>query len=580
MLLQQRSGKAMTDPRDTWTLDDGTALRLRPIRPGDAPIEQAFVRELSPESRFFRFMGEMRELSPEMLRHLTTPDPATELALIVTTVADGRERELAVGRFAHNPDGESCEFAIVVADAWQGKGIGKRLMQALIEAARTRGLQRFEGYVLASNYHMLDFVRALGFSVHSSVTDPTVKLVSLSLAQADGDRAVIVFNAGSSSVKFALYRTAGALDVLAHGRIENIEIAPRFVPGDGGVPNDIALEGDTVGKREHALRFLFNWIREHHPGVTLAGAGHRVVHGGTRFAAPCMVDASVLRELERFIPLAPLHQPHSLAIIRALAAVAPALPQVACFDTAFHLTQDRLATTYALPRELTDRGVRSYGFHGLSYEYIAQCLPEHLGDIAPLRIVAAHLGNGASLCAMRGGRSVATSMGFSALEGLVMGTRSGSIDPGVLLHLMREDGMDAASLEDLLYRRSGLLGVSGISHDMRVLLSSDDPRAAEAVDLFVHRAVSQIGALVATLGGIDALVFTAGIGENSPIVRERIGNALSWLGVGIDASRNAANGPRVSADGSRVSVWAIPTDEELMIARHAYELVGKTRHAG
>ena len=570
----------MTEYRDAWKLEDGTALELRAIRPGDALIEQAFVRELSPESRFFRFMGEMRELSPELLRQLTTPDPVTEVALIVTTIADGRERELAVGRIAHNADGESCEFAIVVADAWQGKGIGKRLMQALTGAAAMRGLKRVEGYVLASNYHMLDFVRALGFSVHSSVTDPTVKLVSLKLAEPVGDRAVIVFNAGSSSVKFALYRTAEALKVLAHGRIENIEIAPRFVPGDGGASSEIALEGDTVGKRENALRFLLNWICENHSGVTLAGAGHRVVHGGTRFAAPVVVDAAALAELEHFVPLAPLHQPHSLAIIRALAAVAPALPQVACFDTAFHLTQDRLATMYALPREYIERGVRSYGFHGLSYEYIAQCLPAHLGDITRLRIVTAHLGNGASLCAMHGGRSVATSMGFSALEGLVMGTRSGSIDPGVLLHLIREDRMDAATLEDLLYRRSGLLGVSGISHDMRVLLASDDPHAAEAVNLFVHRAVSQIGALIATLGGVDAVVFTGGIGENAPVIRERICGALSWLGVAIDAARNASNGPRISVDESRVSAWVIPTDEELMIARHTYELVGSARHAG
>lgn len=563
----------MNAPGAAWSLVDGTSLTLRPIRPGDAPMEQAFVRGLSPESRFFRFMGELRELSPDLLRHLTSPDPATEVALIVTLLNDGREQEIAVGRFAHNPDGESGEFAIVVADAWQGKGIGRRLMQALIDAARQRRLKRIEGFVLSSNYHMLEFIRTLGFSVHSSAADPTVKLVSLELPSEGKKGAVVVFNAGSSSIKFALYRCDDGLKSAAHGRIENVEHAPRFVPGDGTAPRALAIPGDAQARRSGSLEFLLGWLRERLGGEPLIAAGHRVVHGGARFSTPLLLDPGLLAELDRFVPLAPLHQPHNLAVIRALTAVAPALPQVACFDTAFHLTQDTLATMFALPRELRDRGVRRYGFHGLSYEYIAAALHEYLGAGADGRVIVAHLGNGASLCAMRNRRSVGTSMGFSALEGLMMGTRTGSIDPGVLLHLMREDGMDAAALETLLYHRSGLLGVSGLSHDMRVLLESSDPRAAEAVDLFVYQAVRHLGSLVATHGGLDALVFTAGIGENAAPVREKICKALAWLGVEIDAVRNTANGPCISAPGSRVSVWVIPTDEELMIARHAAAIV-------
>ena len=561
---------------ETWRLAEGTELSLRPIQPGDAPIEQAFVRGLSPESRFFRFMGEMRELSPGLLRYLTSPDARTEVALIVTTAKDGCEQEIAAGRFAHNPDGESCEFAIAVAEAWQGKGIGRRLMQVLIAAARRRGLRRFEGYVLASNYRMLEFVRALGFSVHSSAADSTVKLVSLDLRTGESGGAVVVFNAGSSSIKFALYRRDPGLEPVAHGRIENVEEMPRFIPGDGSPQRDLPVEGDAHSRRMRSLEFLLGWMRERMAGERLVAAGHRVVHGGARFATPRLLDAAVLAELDRLVPLAPLHQPHNLAVIRALSAVAPALAQVACFDTAFHLTQEPLATQYALPRELRDRGIRRYGFHGLSYEYIAEALPGILGEAAEGRVIVAHLGNGASLCAMHGRRSVGTSMGFSALEGLMMGTRTGSIDPGVLLHLMREDGMNAAGLEDLLYHRSGLLGVSGLSHDMRVLLASSDPRAAEAVDLFVYQAVRHLGALVATMGGLDALVFTAGIGENAAPVREKICRALAWLGIEVDVAGNAAHGPCISARGSRVSAWVIPTDEELMIARHAVALVERS----
>jgi acetate kinase len=283
----------------------------------------------------------------------------------------------------------------------------------------------------------------------------------------------------------------------------------------------------------------------------------------------------VLAVLESFIPLAPLHQPHNLAAIRALLDAAPGLPQVACFDTAFHATQSSVATRYAVPRELEARGVRRYGFHGLSYEYIASVLPDYLGARAGGRVVVAHLGNGASLAALRGQRSVGTSMGFTALEGLVMGTRPGSIDPGVLLYLLQEMKMDATAVADLLYHRCGLLGVSGISHDMRELLASTEVRAAEAVDLFVYRTVTQIGGLVAALEGLDALVFTAGIGEHSGPVRERICQGLAWLGVDFDPAANAHHGPRISREGSPVSVWVIPTNEELMIARHTLQVIGK-----
>ena len=309
-------------------------------------------------------------------------------------------------------------------------------------------------------------------------------------------------------------------------------------------------------------------------GAGVLAAGHRVVHGGARFREPVVVDREVLAVLETFIPLAPLHQPHNLAAIRALLDAAPRLPQVACFDTAFHSTQPRLATLYALPRELEARGVRRYGFHGLSYEYIANVLPDYLGDHAAGRVVVAHLGNGSSLCAMRERRSVATSMGFTAVEGLVMGTRPGSLDPGILLYLMQEMGMDASAVSDLLYHRCGLLGVSGISHDMRELLASADPRAVEAVDLFVYRAVTQIGGLVAALEGLDSLVFTAGIGEHAAPVRERICKGLAWLGLELDVQANERNGPRISREGSPVSAWVIPTNEELMIARHTLQAIG------
>ncbi len=390
--------------------------------------------------------------------------------------------------------------------------------------------------------------------------------------------AVLVLNSGSSSVKFALYRAAGGdSQRLLSGEIDNIEHAPhlslREASGDAS-ERGLKAYSDPGRTRAEALSFLIDMLSQRAGGAGVLAAGHRVVHGGARFREPVVVDRDVLAVLETFIPRAPLHQPHNLAAIRALLDAVPGLPQVACFDTAFHSTQPRLATLYALPRELEARGVRRYGFHGLSYEYIAGVLPDYLGDGAGGRVVVAHLGNGSSLCAMRERRSVATSMGFTAVEGLVMGTRPGSLDPGILLYLLQEMHMDAAAVSDLLYHRCGLLGVSGISHDMRELLASTDPRAAEAVGLFVYRAVTQIGGLVAALEGLDGIVFTAGIGEHAAPVRERICKGLAWLGLELDSEANERNGPRISREGSPVSAWVIPTNEELMIARHTLQAIG------
>ena len=299
-----------------------------------------------------------------------------------------------------------------------------------------------------------------------------------------------------------------------------------------------------------------------------------MVHGGIEFSAPVRVNAAVLDALARLVPLAPLHQPHNLAAIRAVAARAPELPQVACFDTAFHTGQPPLAQAFALPRRLTEAGLRRYGFHGLSYEYIAHLLPSVDVRAASGRTVVAHLGNGASMCALAAGRSAASTMGFTALDGLPMGTRCGAIDPGVLLYLLEHEGMDARALEKLLYHESGLLGVSGVSSDMRALLASDDAHAREAVDLFVYRIVRELGSLAAALGGLDALVFTAGIGENAPSIRSRVCRAAAWLGIELDENANARGGPRISSAGSRTSAWVLPTYEELMIALHTRAALG------
>lgn len=391
--------------------------------------------------------------------------------------------------------------------------------------------------------------------------------------------AILVVNAGSSSIKFSLFLVGdggeAGLAPLLKGQIEGIHTAPRFAARDaaGAVVEERSwAQGDALG-HEGAVAFLGDFLRTRLGGHRLAAVGHRVVHGGLDYAEPVRVDGAILERLARLIPLAPLHQPHNLAPIRALLANRPELPQVACFDTAFHRGQSELAQAFALPAEITQRGVRRYGFHGLSYEYIASVLPALDPRAAQGRTAVLHLGNGASACALLAGKSVASTMGFTAVDGLPMGTRTGTLDPGVLLYLMDELGMDARAIEKLIYQQSGLLGVSGISSDMRTLLDSEDPRARFAVELFVYRIGRELGSLAAALGGLDALVFTGGIGEHAAPIRERVCRAAAWLGVELDASANAAGGPRIAAAASRVSAWAIPTNEELTIARHTRQLV-------
>ena len=382
--------------------------------------------------------------------------------------------------------------------------------------------------------------------------------------------AILAINAGSSSIKFALF--AGTVLARAcHGQIEGIGAAPRFRAEDGAgmVLADTTYPPGTT--HEALLGGLLDFVTAHQGGVALHAVGHRVVHGGTTFDRPVLVDAAVLVQLDALSPLAPLHQPHNLAPIRAIAATRPGLAQVACFDTAFHCTMPAVAAHFALPRALTAAGIRRYGFHGLSYEYLARRLRVLDPARASGRVIAAHLGNGASLCAMRDGRSVETTMGFTALDGLMMGTRSGSLDPGVVLHLIEQLGMSAEKVSELLYHRAGLLGVSGISQDMRVLLASADPAAADAVALFVYRIVHEAGALAAGLGGIDGFVFSAGIGEHAAPVRASVGARLGWLGVRLDPGANARGAGRISAADSAVAVWVIPTDEEAMIALHTRE---------
>jgi acetate kinase len=382
---------------------------------------------------------------------------------------------------------------------------------------------------------------------------------------------ILVLNAGSSSLKFTLYASnAAGPRRLVRGQIESLTTTPVFVARDAQdriVQQSDWPDRDALG-HAGAVAYVLDFVRQQQSQHALAAVGHRVVHGGEEFGAPVRIDAAVLARLETLVPLAPLHQPHNLAPMRVIAERAPALPQVACFDTAFHRTQEPVARAFGLPREITERGVRRYGFHGLSYEYIADVFPRFDAAAARGRVVVAHLGNGASMCAMRAGKSVATTMGFTALDGLLMGTRAGSLDPGVVLYLLDELKMDARAIERLLYHQSGLLGVSGVSSDMRTLLSRDDPRSTFAIALFCYRVRRELGSLAAALGGVDAIVFTGGIGEHAAPIRERICRDAQWLGVTLDERSNAAGGPRISGEGSRVSAWVIPTDEESMIARH------------
>jgi acetate kinase len=385
---------------------------------------------------------------------------------------------------------------------------------------------------------------------------------------------ILIFNAGSSSIKFALYGVEPLESLLFRGEIEEIGLTPGLVIHDAAGKKIVARVLPADLDHNGATREIFHVSSGLLRGQRLVAAGHRVVHGGTHYAAPVRVDSEVLAALAKLEPLAPLHQPHNLAPIRTLAAHAPDLPQVACFDTAFHRSQAPVAQAFAIPRALSEEGVRRYGFHGISYEYIVSRLREIAPHLAERRLILAHLGNGASLCAVRKGRSVANTMGFTAVEGLVMGTRCGAIDPGVLLYLMDTHGMDARALEDLIYRKSGLLGVSGISSDMRALRAARQQAADEAIALFVYRIVREIGSLAASLGGLDGLVFTAGIGENDKATRAEVAAGCGWLGLVLDEARNHAGEGRISAETSRVEAWVVPTDEERMIARHTASLLG------
>jgi len=388
---------------------------------------------------------------------------------------------------------------------------------------------------------------------------------------------ILVANAGSSSLKFALFKRNEADQPVAEaaGGVEGIGTQPRFTVKNaaGQTLVDRTHDVDEVLHHSGAIAVIRSWLHEHDQGAKLLAVGHRVVHGGQHFSEPMLVDTKVLTELEALVPLAPLHQPHCIAVIRAVQDAMPTLPQIACFDTAFHRTQPAVAQAFALPRRLTDEGVRRYGFHGLSYEYIASALPALRPELAGARVIVAHLGSGASMCALRDGRSVATTMSFTPLDGLVMGTRCGNLDPGVLLYLMDRHGLDARALEKLLYHESGLLGVSGISNDMRTLLASDDPSAKEAIELFVYRIGRELGSLASALGGLDALVFTGGIGERSAVIRAQICRQAAWLGLELDAAANERHNPCLSTPASKVTAWVLPTDEDLIIARHTLEQV-------
>lgn len=389
------------------------------------------------------------------------------------------------------------------------------------------------------------------------------------------DSLIAVLNAGSSSLKFAVF--AGET-MLRRGQVDRIGSASTNAPPRLTIAGDdrVTPVKREIEARDHeqALDVLFKQFQQLLGSAQLVGVGHRVVHGGAMFRSAVRIDDTVIEQLEALIPLAPLHEPHNLVPIKAIRRRAPELPQVACFDTAFHAGQSPLEQMFALPRELYEHGVQRYGFHGLSYQYIAEMLPQVDSRAAQGRTVVCHLGNGASMCAMSGGKSMASTMGFTALDGLPMGTRSGDIDPGVLLYLLQEQGMSPDELSDLLYHKSGLLGISGISSDMRDLESSDAPQAAEAVEYFCYRIARELGALAAVLGGLDALVFTAGIGENAPNVRARVCELSAWLGVRIDPAANAAKQMSIHAVDSAVHVLVVPTNEELVIAQQVTRVLG------
>jgi acetate kinase len=390
---------------------------------------------------------------------------------------------------------------------------------------------------------------------------------------------IVVLNGGSSSIKFSAFVSNADqdLELKLHGQVDGIGVAPRFIAKNHG--------GEVIGDKKweefpdinyhNLLDYLLGWLRDNLQDIQVRAVGHRVGHGGETYSQPVKIEPQVLQNLEKLIPLVPLHQPHNLLPIRTLLELAPHLIQVACFDTAFHRTNPVVAQNFALPRSLTEEGVRRYGFHGLSYEFIARQLPKFDPQAAKGKVVVAHLGSGASMCAMLAGKSITSTMGFSALDGVPMGTRPGNLDPGVILYLMREKEMDVADLEELFYKKSGLLGVSQISNDMRVLLESEDSRAQEAIDLFVYRINRELGSLAAALGGLDGLVFTAGIGEHAPLIRDRVCEQAQWLGIQIDPEANRRGGPLISSPDSSVKVWVIPTNEEFIIADHTRDLLAQ-----
>ncbi|VWM09014.1 acetate/propionate family kinase [Burkholderia lata] len=387
---------------------------------------------------------------------------------------------------------------------------------------------------------------------------------------------ILVLNAGSSSIKFSAFDVQrDTLGLIVHGQVDGLYTdTAHFSAVDHHAERHEQqwAGGESFGHHE-GLEQIAAFLEAHQEGHRLAAVGHRVVHGGQRFSGPVRVTPEIVAELDKLTPLAPLHQPHNLTPIRILETVQPGIEQVACFDTAFHCTQPAVTQAFALPESITSRGVRRYGFHGLSYEYIASVLPDVAPPAARGRTVVAHLGNGASMCALVAGKSVASTMGFTAVDGLPMGTRCGNLDPGVVLFLMEELGMDVRAVEDLIYRRSGLLGVSGISSDMRTLLASDDPHARFAIELYVYRIARELGSLAAAMEGIDAIVFTAGIGEHAAPIREGVMRRAAWLGVEIDVEANNSGGPLITTASSRVPVWVIPTNEELMIAHHTRRLI-------
>jgi acetate kinase len=389
--------------------------------------------------------------------------------------------------------------------------------------------------------------------------------------------AILVLNAGSSSVKFSVFLAQShTLESELRGQLEGLFTSPRFMarnPAGQLIGEKSWGDGVQLG-HEGALDHLQTFLLGLSSQLRLVGVGHRVVHGGVKYAHPVRVSEEVLSDLQELIPLAPLHQPHNLRPIHIVMERLPEVPQVACFDTAFHRTNPPLAEMFALPKALTEEGVRRYGFHGLSYEYISSALPECNPRAGAGRTVVLHLGNGSSMCAMAGGKSVASTMGFTAMEGLPMGTRCGSLDPGVILFLLDQRKMDVRAIEKMLYNESGLLGVSGISSDVRTLLESKEPGAKLALDLYVYRIGRELGSLAAALGGLDSLVFTAGIGENAVDIRERVCRSAAWLGVELDAAANAKGGPCITTRQSRVSGWVIPTNEELMIGRHTVRVLG------